>query len=50
MLVICHILSTGKVMNPSDLELNKTTDKDKLKYTRKNFERYLKQLFSLELI
>ena len=46
---IYHILSTGEVWNPRDLASVETSDKDKIKYTKNNFNQSLKQLLSLGL-
>ena len=49
LVAIYHMLSTGEVWNPRDLASNETSDKDKLKYTKNNFNQSLKQLISLGL-
>ena len=49
LVAIYHILLTGKIWNHSDSISNKTSDKDRLKYTKNNFKQYLKQLLSLGL-
>ena len=46
---IYHMLSTGEVWNPKDLAANETTNKDRIKYTKNNFNQSLKQLLSLGL-
>ena len=46
---IYHMLSTGEVWNPSDLASVETSDKDRIKYTKNNFNQSLKQLLSLGL-
>ena len=43
------MLLTGEVWNPTDLASNETSDKDRLKYTKNNFNQSVKQLFSLGL-
>ena len=49
LVAIYHMLSTGEVWNPSDLASNETDDKDRIKYTKNNFNQSLKQLLSLGL-
>ena len=49
LVAIYHMLSTGKVWNPRDLASVETSDKDKIKYTKNNFNQSLKQLLSLGL-
>jgi len=49
LVAIYHILSTGEVWNPKDLASNETSDKDRIKYTKNNFNQSLKQLLSLGL-
>ena len=49
LVAIYHMLSTGEAWNPTDLASNETSDKDRLKYTRRNFKQFLKQLMSLGL-
>ena len=49
LVAIYHMLSTGEVWNPTDLASNETSDKDRLKYTKNNFNQSLKQLISLGL-
>lgn len=49
LVAIYHILSTGEVWNPTDLASSETSDKDKIKYTKNNFNQSLKQLLSLGL-
>ena len=49
LVAIYHMLSTGEVWNPADLASNETSDKDRLKYTKNNFNQSLKQLISLGL-
>lgn len=49
LVAIYHILLTDKVWNHSDSFSNETSDKDKLKYTKNNFNQSLKQLLSLGL-
>lgn len=46
---IYHMLSTGEVWNPKDLASVETSDKDRIKYTKNNFNQSLKQLLSLGL-
>ena len=46
---IYHMLSTGEVWNPKDLASVETSDKDRIKYTKSNFNQSLKQLLSLGL-
>lgn len=43
------MLSTGEVWNPTDLTSAKTSDIDRIKYTKNNFNQSLKQLLSLVL-
>jgi len=43
------MLSTGEVWNPKDLVSVETTTKDRIKYTKNNFNQSLKQLISLGL-
>lgn len=47
---IYHMLSTGEVFNPSDLASVEISDINRVKYTKNNFPRSSKQLFSLDLI
>jgi len=49
LVAIYHMLSTGEVWNPSDLASVETSDKDRIKYTKNNFNQSLKQLLSLGL-
>ena len=49
LVAIYHMLSTGEVWTPADLASNETSDKDRLKYTKNNFNQSLKQLISLGL-
>ena len=49
LVAIYHMLSTGETWNPSDLAKNETDDKDRIKYTKNNFNQSLKQLLSLGL-
>lgn len=49
LVAIYHMLSTGKVWNPKDLASIETADKDRIKYTKNNFNQSLKQLLSLGL-
>ena len=49
LVAIYHMLSTGEVWNPSDLASLETSDKDRIKYTKNNFNQSLKQLLSLGL-
>ena len=49
LVAIYHMLSNGEAWNPSDLASNETNDKDRLKYTKNNFNQSLKQLLSLGL-
>lgn len=44
-----HMLSTGEVWNPTDLASVETSDKDRIRYTKNNFNQSLKQLLSLGL-
>ena len=46
---IYHMLSTGEVWNPKDLASVETSNKDRIKYTKNNFNQSLKQLLSLGL-
>ena len=43
------MLSTGEVWNPKDLASAETSDKDRIKYTKNNFNQSLKQLLTLGL-
>ena len=43
------MLSTGEVWNPKDLASVETTTKDRIKYTKNNFNQSLKQLLTLGL-
>ena len=49
LVAIYHMLSTGEVWNPSDLASSETSDKDRIKFTKNNFNQSLKQLLSLGL-
>ncbi len=49
LVAIYHMLSTGEVWNPKDLASVETSDKDRIKYTKNNFNQSLKQLLSLGL-
>ena len=49
LVAIYHMLSTGEVWSPRDLAFVETSDKDKIKYTKNNFNQSLKQLLSLGL-
>ncbi len=49
LVAIYHMLSTGEVWNPTDLASSETSDKDRIKYTKNNFNQSLKQLLSLGL-
>ena len=49
LVAIYHMLSTGEVWNPTDLASNETSDKDRIKYSKNNFNQSLKQLLSLGL-
>ena len=49
LVAIYHMLLTGEAWNPSDLSSNETSDKDRIKYTKNNFNQSLKQLLSLGL-
>jgi len=49
LVAIYHMLYTGEVWNPRDLASIETSDKDRIKYTKNNFNQSLKQLFSLGL-
>lgn len=46
---IYHMLSTGEAWNPRDLSSSETSDKDRIKFTKNNFNQSLKQLLSLGL-
>ena len=43
------MLFTGEVWNPRDLASSETPDKDRIKFTKNNFNQSLKQLLSLGL-
>ena len=49
LVAIYHMLSTGEIWNPRDLASVETSNKDKIKYTKNNFNQSLKQLLSLGL-
>ena len=49
LVAIYHMLSNGETWNPTDLASNETSDKDRLKYTKNNFNQSLKQLLSFGL-
>ena len=49
LVAIYHMLSTGEFFNPSDASKVKTSDKDKIKFTKNNFMQSTKQLLSLGL-
>jgi len=49
LVAIYHMLSNGEAWNPTDLASNETSDKDRLKYTKNNFNQSLKQLLSFGL-
>lgn len=49
LVAIYHMLLTGEVWNPTDLSSSETSDKDRIKYTKNNFNQSLKQLLSLGL-
>ena len=49
LVAIYHMLSTGEVWNPKDLASVETATKDRIKYTKNNFNQSLKQLLSLGL-
>ena len=49
LVAIYHMLLTGETWNPSDLASSETNDKDRIKYTKNNFNQSLKQLLSLGL-
>ena len=49
LVAIYHMLSTGETWNPSDLASSETDDKDRIKFTKNNFNQSLKQLLSLGL-
>ena len=49
LVAIYHMLSTGEVWNPKDLASVETSDKDRIKYTKNNFNQSLKQLLSFGL-
>lgn len=49
LVAIYHMLSTGEAWNPTDLASVETSNKDRIKYTKNNFNQSLKQLLSLGL-
>ena len=49
LVAIYHMLLTGEIWNPRDLASVETSDKDKIKYTKNNFNQSLKQLLSFGL-
>ena len=49
LVAIYHMLSTGEAWNPRDLASSETSDKDRIRYTKNNFNQSLKQLLSLGL-
>ncbi len=49
LVAIYHMLSTGESWNPTDLASSETSDKDRIKFTKNNFNQSLKQLLSLGL-
>lgn len=49
LVAIYHMLSTGETWNPTDLASSETDDKDRIKFTKNNFNQSLKQLLSLGL-
>ena len=49
LVAIYHMLSTGEIWNPRDLASVETSNKDKIKYTKNNFNQSLKQLLSFGL-
>ena len=49
LVAIYHMLSTGEAWNPRDLASSETSDKDRIKFTKNNFNQSLKQLLSLGL-
>lgn len=49
LVAIYHMLSTGEAWNPTDLASVETSDKDRIKFTKNNFNQSLKQLLSLGL-
>ena len=49
LVAIYHMLSTGEVWNPKDLASIETSEKDRIKYSKNNFNQSLKQLLSLGL-
>lgn len=49
LVAIYHMLSTGEVWNPRDLASVETSDNDRIRYTKNNFNQSLKQLLSLGL-
>lgn len=49
LVAIYHMLSTGEAWNPTDLASSETSDKDRIKFTKNNFNQSLKQLLSLGL-
>ena len=49
LVAIYHMLSTGETWNPKDSSSSETDDKDRIKFTKNNFNQSLKQLLSLGL-
>lgn len=49
LVAIYHMLFTGEVWNPRDLASSETPYKDRIKFTKNNFNQSLKQLLSLGL-
>lgn len=49
LVAIYHMFLTGEVWNPKDLASIETSDKDRIKYTKNNFNQSLKQLLSFGL-
>lgn len=49
LVAIYHMLSTGEVWNPRDLASIETSEEDRIKFTKNNFNQSLKQLFNLGL-
>lgn len=49
LVAVYHMLSTGESWNPTDLASSETSDKDRIKFTKNNFNQSLKQLLSLGL-
>ena len=49
LVAIYHMLSTGETWNPTDLASSETDNKDRIKFTKNNFNQSLKQLLALGL-